>query len=723
MRKFLAALLILIAGPLLADDINLFNAVRARPSATAGDMYYTAGTSGVILRLPIGSSGQCLKVTIGFPAWGTCGGGGGSSPLTTKGDLWGFSTVDARVPVGADGTFLTGDSGAALGVSWRLLLAADIPAIPESGVTGLVADLAAKVSLQSSTPGSAQTGHINVTGTVIAGAFSGPLTGNVTGNASTATALAANGTNCTGADFAKGVDASGNSEGCATPAGSGGTVTSVATTSPITGGTITGTGTIACPTCVASAAALTANELVAGDGLQASKTTTLSYDTNGNLGIGATALSGVRLYLKDTGNSPQFRVEGDHTGVGNGPDIELIATGTGARTWGLSATSASGTNPLAASGNFGIRDKTAGTVPFELDTSGYARFLGVKLIGSTSGFFGIQAGATPDSTIYKMPNTAPSGSSTFLSCPAPTIGFSACSFAAAPGVGGTTSATFIPYTSTASTLSDTTMGWDATTKILTSGTGGVTLAGSTSGGPTFKSPAIGGSAVFVAPASDGTANQSIVTDGAGNLTFATVAGSGGGPLPGTIPSLTWMNQGTNTISTANGGEEMTIPNLNNVYGQSMRYIAVPGSTPWSITIAIERVSDTFNVPFYGSGIYISDGTKYKMMISPHSDNAVHIFNFTNATTYSSDAVGATAYTTFVSQCGGAPKFMKIVNDGTNRKWYLSADGVRFQLFLSEGATTFLTETRVGYGGYYNANGAGGTYTGYVRLIYWKQGTS
>lgn len=44
---------------------------------------------------------------------------GGGSPLTTKGDLYGHSTVDARIPVGADGKVLTADSTAALGVSWQ----------------------------------------------------------------------------------------------------------------------------------------------------------------------------------------------------------------------------------------------------------------------------------------------------------------------------------------------------------------------------------------------------------------------------------------------------------------------------------------------------------------------------------------------------------------------------------------------------------------------------
>ena len=46
------------------------------------------------------------------------GGSGTASPLTTKGDLYGYSTVNARVPVGANGTVLTADSTQALGVKW-----------------------------------------------------------------------------------------------------------------------------------------------------------------------------------------------------------------------------------------------------------------------------------------------------------------------------------------------------------------------------------------------------------------------------------------------------------------------------------------------------------------------------------------------------------------------------------------------------------------------------
>lgn len=43
---------------------------------------------------------------------------GATSPLTTKGDLYTFSTSDARLPVGANGTTLVADSAEATGLKW-----------------------------------------------------------------------------------------------------------------------------------------------------------------------------------------------------------------------------------------------------------------------------------------------------------------------------------------------------------------------------------------------------------------------------------------------------------------------------------------------------------------------------------------------------------------------------------------------------------------------------
>ena len=54
---------------------------------------------------------------------------GSVSPLTTKGDLYGFSTLDARIPIGTNNQVLTADSAQALGLKWAT------PATPNTDKT------------------------------------------------------------------------------------------------------------------------------------------------------------------------------------------------------------------------------------------------------------------------------------------------------------------------------------------------------------------------------------------------------------------------------------------------------------------------------------------------------------------------------------------------------------------------------------------------------------
>ena len=85
------------------------------PETTTGDIAYRSATANTNTRLPIGSAGQVLTVAAGVPSWATPS---DQTPLTTKGDVFTFSTVDARLGVGANGTVLTADSAEATGLKW-----------------------------------------------------------------------------------------------------------------------------------------------------------------------------------------------------------------------------------------------------------------------------------------------------------------------------------------------------------------------------------------------------------------------------------------------------------------------------------------------------------------------------------------------------------------------------------------------------------------------------
>ena len=87
------------------------------PETTLGDLAYRSATANVKTRLALGSAGQVLRVNSGgtAPEWATTA---DQTPLTTKGDLFGFDTADARIPIGTNGHILTADSTQSLGLKW-----------------------------------------------------------------------------------------------------------------------------------------------------------------------------------------------------------------------------------------------------------------------------------------------------------------------------------------------------------------------------------------------------------------------------------------------------------------------------------------------------------------------------------------------------------------------------------------------------------------------------
>jgi len=214
----------------------------------------------VFLAMSVGMVAQSLG-----PVPGGGGGGGGSGTVTSvSGPSWltwatNTTTPTATVASQTQNTFLAAPNGSSGAATFRAMVAADVPTLNQN---------------TSGSAGSVAVGGVTGLGTGVATWLATPTGANLT------TALSSGGGT---ANFLRADGA------FAAPAGSG-TVTSIATTSPITGGTITTTGTIACATCVTSAVPLTSTALMTGAALQASQTpsATSTLDSSGNANFAGT---------------------------------------------------------------------------------------------------------------------------------------------------------------------------------------------------------------------------------------------------------------------------------------------------------------------------------------------------------------------------------------------------------------------------------------------------
>jgi hypothetical protein len=107
----------------LMQGIWVFASAAARDAAVTspqeGNACYLKDTNAVL--------------TYSGSAWVAVGGG---SPLTTKGDLYTYSTTDARLGVGTNGQILTADSTASTGIKWATASAGGLTTLATGTLSG-----------------------------------------------------------------------------------------------------------------------------------------------------------------------------------------------------------------------------------------------------------------------------------------------------------------------------------------------------------------------------------------------------------------------------------------------------------------------------------------------------------------------------------------------------------------------------------------------------------
>jgi hypothetical protein len=209
---------------------------------------------------------------------------------------------------------------------------------------------------------------------------------------------------------------------------------------------------------------------------------------------------------------------------------------------------------------------------------------------------------------------------------------------------------------------------------------------------------------------DDTHVAQITVDAKGHVTDVVdveiTGGGGGGGTPNffgiqnfTAPPTTgwsWDNQDSSTVD-----EQATYIRLYNAgtgHDQlSVRYRSAPGSTPWTITAFLLNAGFPYSsaVGLPACGICFrqsSDGKIVELNVGQYNANAPYTRTNKHTNATSSGSTVADNQGTIVS---GPYFWMRLTNDGTNLKTWISLDGLTWWQSWSEAVGTYITPDQVG----------------------------
>ncbi len=149
-------------------------------------------------------------------------------------------------------------------------------------------------------------------------------------------------------------------------------------------------------------------------------------------------------------------------------------------------------------------------------------------------------------------------------------------------------------------------------------------------------------------------------------------------------SFTWFNQGTATLDTAQGGMYIYAPA---VAGDNFRILdkAIPAA-PYTVTFGF--VPNLHNVNYNLAGICMRESSSGKFVAFWVGGSVMSADKYTNVTTYSVNYARNT-HTTF------SISWLRVRDDGTNRIFEFSMDGVHWLNFSTAPRTDFLTPDNIG----------------------------
>lgn len=196
------------------------------------------------------------------------------------------------------------------------------------------------------------------------------------------------------------------------------------------------------------------------------------------------------------------------------------------------------------------------------------------------------------------------------------------------------------------------------------------------------------------------------------------------------PSSGWTTStlGSATITSSLDGRLVTAPFVSGSNNWRTEYRTLSPTSNYTFTVYLEPSADTpTSGSFFDTGLILRNGTSGSFIhfgMSQYIDSTsgncqwlVIAQKWTNATTFSADYFSSTSG----KDVGRYPsaslfiRWLRIVDDGTNRKFQYSLNGVDWATIYSIGRTDFITPDQVGWG--VDNNSISGT--GYCRLRHWS----